>query len=161
MSSRTIAPACVLAVALALSPSAHAQGGGGGGGGGGAARACTPLVTDTPSQVVNRKARVNLKFRLSGCTAADQVIATSVTTTVDTVTADGATSTCVGTAWDAGTLTVRTRDVRGLVTTVPSSPACGLGVTGAVFHFVATATDSATGTVIGTATATLRVTLAF
>jgi hypothetical protein len=168
MISRTLAAACAMALALPMAASAQhgAPGGGGGGGGGGTPAptpppsACTALATDTPAQTINRKARTDLKYRLTNCSASTQVLTLTISSTARTVQPDGSTATCVGPTWTAGTVTLKPRSTQSLTTTAPSSATCALGTTGALWQYAATATDAG-GIGVGTVGANVLVTPTF
>lgn len=155
MTRRTVALALALAFALAVPGTALARGGAPGG----TPTSCTALTSVNPFLAINRKARADLKLDLRNCAVDPQIVTTTITSALDTVAADGTTSTCTGPTWTLAPITLKPGDHRTLTTTVPSST-CPLGVTGALVRLVATATD-ATGNVVGRANAQVMITLAF
>ena len=163
MTSRMMAAAVAMAPALSMPATATASSGPGGGGTPPPTvtdAPCAELVATPPSLVVNRKAQVALSFTVRNCSASEETVQTQLSGTAETVGADGALATCDAASWTADALTLRPHETRGFSTIVPSS-ACPLGTTGATFTFLATTVDTTDGSVLSTATATVRVTLGF
>jgi hypothetical protein len=121
---------------------------------------CATISATPPVQRVNRKATVDLKYNVSNCSDAAEDVSVSIAGTLESIGLDGLPVTCPGPTWDAGTLTLRPNETRSIVSQVPSSR-CPLGVEGGIFRYEATASSVADGSVLGTETSLLLITLGF